>query len=353
MALLAEGPLKRQVAKRIVRRWCLEENQPLSTLYRFPKEELQRGLELTDIEADQLMAAEQLVPEQARVVDELAAQGVGVLTRVDVAYPEALVERLPEERLPYTMFYRGNLTLLTQPAVSILGSGEPSEGASQVARELARALAGDRHHLVGGYRQGVDRMALDVAREAEGRTTMLLPIGIRRFERILAALEGVLGSGRLLVISPFPPDAPHSDLADRARLTLVGALAEAMLLVSPDLTPSEVLPPEAEPAGTRRGLFLWSGSDEPLAGAWRAAGAEPFETAAEGQERITAAFGVAPSDLEGDAGSIDDLQGVEPIEFEDADSAIEMLGRTGTVPDVLARRLRERDRTPPPDRDDP
>jgi hypothetical protein len=32
----------------------------------------------------------------------------------------------------------------------------------------------------------------------------------------------------------------------------------------------------------------------------------------------------------------------EPIEFKDADSAVEMLGRSGTVPDVLARRLAER-----------
>ena len=33
----------------------------------------------------------------------------------------------------------------------------------------------------------------------------------------------------------------------------------------------------------------------------------------------------------------------EPIAFEDAEEAIETLGRTGRVPDALARRLRERE----------
>jgi len=339
LALLSAGPLDRRVAKRIVRRWCIEEGQPLSALFRFPKAELARGLNLTDEESDGLMASEQLVPDQAKVVDELASMRVGVLTRADVAYPETLVERLPEERLPYVMFYRGNLTLLTQPAVAILGASDPSEEARAVAEELSAALAADRHHLVGGYGRGIDRLALDRARESGGRTTLVLPIGIKRFRGVMKAWEEVLESGRMLVLSPLAPDAPHTPVADRARLTMVAALAEVLVMISPELAPSDVLPGRE---GLGRGLFVWADPHDTLRGAWRAAGAVDVGDAHGAHEAITGLFGVAPSTLDEDAGGIDDLAGVEPIEFEDPDSAIEMLGRTGAVPDVLAHRLRER-----------
>jgi hypothetical protein len=61
---------------------------------------------------------------------------------------------------------------------------------------------------------------------------------------------------------------------------------------------------------------------------------------------VLARFGAAPADAT-DGGhlpegiAIDDLPGVEPIAFHDADSAIETLGRSGRVPEALARRLRE------------
>jgi predicted Rossmann fold nucleotide-binding protein DprA/Smf involved in DNA uptake len=344
LALLGASPLSRQVAKRVIQHWCLQENQPLANLFQLPESELAHGLNLTERDAALLKAVETLVPDQARLLDELARLDVQMLTRVDVAYPEALVERLPEERLPYLLFYRGNPALLTQPGVCILGADDPAPQARAVASRLAETLATDRHHLVGGYAQGVDRLALDVARSNMGRVTMVLPVGIRVFARVLAALEGDIQGGRLLVLSPYAPDAPLSDAAAAARLTLAAALADAVVLVAPSVTPSELLV-GGEMREPGRGVWVWSGHEDPITAMWREAGASPFAEADEARAGVTALFGARPAELDKEGGSIDDLYGVEPIAFEDADDAIEVLGRSGRVPDVLARRLRERDWT--------
>ncbi len=344
LALLSASPLNRSLAKRIVHKWCIEENQPLATLFQLPESELAHGMSLSETDAALLRGAERLAPDQARLLDELAAIDVRMLTRVDVAYPDSFAERLPEERLPYFLFYRGNTGLLSQPGVALLGAEDPSPEAQALASAIALTLAGDRHHLVGGYGQGVDRLALETARAAEGRVTMVLPVGIRVFARVLAALEGDIGAGRLLVLSPLGPDVTGGEAAARGRLTLVAALADALVLVEPRLTPSELLP-DGQLRGVGRGVYVWSGSGDPITQMWQEAGARPFASAAEAADLVTGLFGVRPAELDRDGGSIDDLYGVEPIDFDDADDAIETLGRSGRVPGALARRLRERDWT--------
>jgi hypothetical protein len=94
------------------------------------------------------------------------------------------------------------------------------------------------------------------------------------------------------------------------------------------------------------------------------AGAAPFDDVAAALQPLRAMYGNAEGvtgATSGDAEIIgDDIlpegdgQAMgEPIVFSDADSAVEILGRTGTVPDVLARRLAERlGRDEPPEEDE-
>ncbi len=344
LALLSASPLNRALAKRIVHKWCLEENQPLATLFQLPESELAHGMNLSERDAALLRAAERLAPDQALLLDELAAIDVRMATRVDVAYPDAFGERLPEDRLPYFLFYRGNIGLLSQPGTTFLGAENPSPAARALVSALAGSLAAGKHHLLGGYAQGLDRLALETARTGDGRVTMVLPVGIRVFARALAALEPDIATGRLLVVSPMGPDATGGDAAARARLTLAAALGDALVLVEPPLTPSELLP-EGGLRGPGWGAFVWADSGDPITALWLEAGARPFSTAEQAAALLADHLGVHPAELDKDGGTIDDLPGVEPIVFDDADDAISSLGRSGHVPDALARRLRERDWT--------
>lgn len=287
-----------------------------------------------------MLAAATQVPAQAALLDNLARHDIGLLRRVDVAYPEALTERLPEERLPYCFFYRGDLTVLTQPGLAILGGQSPSPGARRTTEELSRALAGDGHHLVGGYGRGIDRLALDTACGEKANTTLMLPLGIQRFAEQLDMLSEPLDEGRMLVLSPFAPEVPYRDALAEARLSLVAALSEATFLIAPDRGPRG-WPAVAALLQTGRELLAWLGSDDAHTPAWLQAGATAFDDAASGRLRLLEWLGAAPATLGADEGNAITAPGDSPLPFADAESAIDALSRSGTVPDALARRLRE------------
>ncbi len=344
LVLLNAKGVARLTAKRIIQRWCLAENQPLSSLWELPASEIATGLEVNAAEAQSIVAAEQAVPEQSAVLDRLATRGIGCITRADAPYPDALVERLPENALPYYLYYAGNIALLTQPGIGVLGSQHPSPDELTMARDLAGRLANDGHHILGGYAEGIDRQAIDTARDAGGPVTLVIPMGIARFTAMVHRFDRNLEEGHCLILSPYAPDARSHEAAERGRLGLLAALVEALVLVAPDVAPERVLLPDQALTPEQR-VLLWSSSAGPAADAWRAQETTHFADSDSARVAITDMFGVAPATLEQDEGTIDDLVGVEPISFEDADHAIRTLGHTGRVPNSLAQRLRERDWT--------
>jgi hypothetical protein len=120
LALLCAEDLDRAVAKRELYRLTIVEHHLLSELAGRTVTELAGLLPgLSESEAARWASALAAV---ASASDELGAQrshGVDLITRADPVYPENLAERLPEQKLPYLLFYRGNLALLDRPAVYV------------------------------------------------------------------------------------------------------------------------------------------------------------------------------------------------------------------------------------------
>lgn len=349
LALLHDSQVKRRVAKEAIYRWCIEGGRSLSSLFELSADQVAGQLELDAQRAAQLLAAAQSAPVQASLLGDLSRRGIEMITRADVAYPDALVECLSEEWLPYFFFYRGGLHITTEPGLAILGGGQPSPEAGEIARQVARMLAEGGYHLVGGYDKGIDRMALDTARGAEGQVTIILPLGIEHFESATNTMEEALRQGRMLLLSPYAPDASYSEALARARLALVAGLSEALMLIAPSYGPTD-WPALDQFTGAGGRLFIWSGTDAELASAWIGVGALPFEDATTACQLVLDLFGTTPNALEGESAALSDVdklgdfEGTEPIVYADADSAIEALSHSGTVPDVLARRLREAER---------
>jgi predicted Rossmann fold nucleotide-binding protein DprA/Smf involved in DNA uptake len=359
LALLESAALKRRMAKTVIYRRCIEGRETLADLLGMNRSDVQTSLDLTADEASAVLEALRQAPAREAELADLARQGIGLITRADVTYPDLLAERLPEEWLPYYLYYAGDPAIVTQPGVAVLGGTSSDEAARTIARDLARTLAAEGHNLVGGYDRGVDRLALDTAREAGGNATMVLPLGMNSFRQVLAGMRRHLDEGRLLVLSPYAPDVTYTEALAGARRALLVALSEAVYMVSPDDDPGD-WPALVELLRAGLQVGVWQGRP----GSWVTAGAAPFDDVAAALQPLRAMYGNAEGvtgATSGDAEIIgDDIlpegdgQAMgEPIEFSDADSAVEILGRTGTVPDVLARRLAERlGRDEPPEEDE-
>ena len=348
-ALLTDKHVPRTTAKTLIYRCCLEEGSSLSLLLDMQIGEMAERYDVTVDVARQVLSALQTAPGASARLDQLDEQDIHLMVRADVIYPEVLSERLAERWLPYYFFYRGDPELLTEPGVCILGRRQAGREAIALAAGLGRSLAERRVPLLGGYDQGVDRAALDAAREVGGRLTIMLPLGLVPFGGAARSMQAEIAEGRLLLLSPFESEAAHSSALAEARQIPLVALAEALVLIAPEAAPEAwaTLPPFLL---AERRIFIWSGTDAEIARAWVERGAIPFDDARGLHRRLNELFGQTAADsteadeapAETDAKlAIDAMPDVEPIAFTDAESAIETLSRTGRVPDILAGRLRD------------
>lgn len=343
LALLGASEVKRALAKQVIQRWCVEQGQPLGALFAANQAQAQEALNLDAGQITPVLAARKQVAAQEALVGALEREGIHLLLRVDAAYPETLTERLAEERLPYFFCYQGDLAILTQPTVGLLGAAQPTAEGQEAARALASALVGGGYAIIGGYGRGVDRLAFDAATQAGGQAIAILPLGLRQFER-RHTLKADIAAGRALLLSPYAADTPYQESLAAARLALAVSLAECLALIAPDAGPSEA--PWAEFVASRRRALIWSGGEQTTMGeAWVQAGAWPYGDPATALKLAAEVWGAAPDGVEDinldDAPLYDSDDDHTSLAFGDADEAITTLGRSGKVPAALAKRLRE------------
>ncbi|MHB1355971.1 MAG: DNA-processing protein DprA [Anaerolineae bacterium] len=337
LACLSAPDLKRAVAKHLLWRWCVQEARSAAELYTAEAQEIAE-LGLDSLQVSQVRASRTLVAEQAALLTKLEALGINLITRADAAYPETLTQRLPEERLPYLLYYRGNLDLLSLPGVALVGAGQPSEAARTLMHAVVKQLAPQDCVFIGGYNKGIDRFSIEAALAAGASCIVVLPLGLRASCKILPGLEPHFTTGKLLVLSPYSCDTAHSEPLAAARLPVIAGLSEMLLAIEPDDTPDPwvlaLQPPQQR-------IGIWVGAAAARQELWLAHGAIALASVEEALRELQQAIGIAnPEPAPGQPSPSNILETL--IAFIDADSAIKTLSQTGDVPDVLARRLRER-----------
>ncbi|MFO7916521.1 MAG: DNA-processing protein DprA [Anaerolineae bacterium] len=347
-ALNAKG-LDRRAAKAVIHHWCIEGGRNLSTLFAQDASKVAAQCAIDDQQVARLLAAKGDVPAKKDLLQELSREDVGVVTHVDVAYPESLIQRLPKDWLPYFLFYHGDLSILTDPGLAIVGAKGPSPEAQDLTNALVKLLAQESYPIINGYSSGIGRRAMDATRRQGGTAAILLPMGIRRFDGCLDEMRDEIEESRLLILSPYLPDAAYTETFARAREVLIAALSEAIFVIAPDHGPREWAWLDRF---QRRGgkVFIWNDDSDEI-NDWTQAGALLFQELADAEGLLCDIFGATPGGVD-EKLEDDELVDMDPIDFIDADSAIEVLSQSGEVPDVLAKRLRDADWPEPQVRDD-
>ena len=108
-------------------------------------------------------------------IKRLQEQKIKVLTILDGAYPQRLKEiYLP----PIVLFYRGNLSLVNQRAVAIVGSRDHSKYAKDCIHELIPTIVNDGIVVVSGLARGVDTLAHEETLKTSGNTIAVIGSGL-------------------------------------------------------------------------------------------------------------------------------------------------------------------------------
>ena len=108
-------------------------------------------------------------------IKKLQDKKVKILTILDGAYPQRLKEiYLP----PIVLFYRGNLSLINQRTVAIVGSRDHSKYAKECIHELIPPIVNDGIVVVSGLARGVDTLAHEEALKTNGNTIAVIGSGL-------------------------------------------------------------------------------------------------------------------------------------------------------------------------------
>jgi predicted Rossmann fold nucleotide-binding protein DprA/Smf involved in DNA uptake len=99
--------------------------------------------------------------------------GCTPITRISPLYPQILRERLGDEA-PGCIWARGDLEILKDPRISLVGSRDLNPKNAEFAREAGRQAALQGYTLVSGNARGADRTAQDACLAAGGKVISIL-----------------------------------------------------------------------------------------------------------------------------------------------------------------------------------
>ena len=164
------------------------------------------------------------------MAERWTSRGLWVLSRSDDAYPGRLKSYLGQAAPPL-LFGAGEPRLLQAGGLAMVGSRDASEEEIEFARSVAAACASQDVPVISGGARGVDLEAMAAGFEAGGRVIGVLPDSLARNAVSARYREGLL-SGRLVLVSPYDPDARWFAFTAMDRNKVIYALSDAALVVS-------------------------------------------------------------------------------------------------------------------------
>jgi DNA processing protein len=172
-----------------------------------------------------------LAPDLALIAaDEawLDSAGVMLLPATSPDYPP-LLARLPDA--PAVLYVRGDVSVLAEPQIAMVGSRNPTAGGRDTARTFAGQFARAGLGVTSGLALGIDAASHEGALAAGGVTTAVLGCGLDSIypaeNRALA--ERIVKSGA--VISEFPPGTAPLRAHFPQRNRIIAGLAAGTVVV--------------------------------------------------------------------------------------------------------------------------
>lgn len=166
----------------------------------------------------------------ALAVEKWTNNGIWVVCRSDAFYPERLKQHL-KKQAPPILYGVGDIDLLLRGGLAVVGSRNIDNQGETFARKVAEESAREGIQIVSGGARGADQIAMLAALEAGGTV-----VGVLADSLLKAAVAGKYRVGirekRLVLVSPFSPDARFNVGNAMARNKYIYALADFALVVS-------------------------------------------------------------------------------------------------------------------------
>ena len=159
----------------------------------------------------------------------LKRYSINYLSAIDANWPKSLINL--GFNMPFGIFFKGDIDLLHQESISIVGTRKSSIYGNSIAGEFAFDLASIGFNVVSGGAIGIDTASHHGALNAQGKTICVQANGLHKFypSKNDFLFEKIIKNG--LMISEYPPgrNPTKNYFLDRNRI--IAALSKSTMVV--------------------------------------------------------------------------------------------------------------------------
>jgi len=168
----------------------------------------------------------------SQVIERWQARAIWVVSRSDEGYPARLKERLKDIAPP--VFYGcGDPAILHTGGLAVVGSRNANSTVLDFTTRIGDLAARAQRTIISGGARGIDQAAMSGVLEAGGKAAGVLADSLER-SALNRDHRTYLRDGRLVLLSPYDPQAGFNIGNAMQRNKLIYALADAALVVQSD-----------------------------------------------------------------------------------------------------------------------
>lgn len=200
-----------------------------STLYDFFEmndKDFKEIYKLSEKEVEDIKNTKQNLPNLSFLVEKMLTEGYKIIPINSELYPKIMKENLKVKFSPTIIYVKGDLNILQENAVAIVGSRDANEEALSFTDNISKKMAKEYKVVVSGFAKGVDRQSLDSSIKYNGNSIIVLPQGILTFDSGFRKYYKEINNGGVIVLSTFPPEAGWSTGLAMARNRYIYGLAK-------------------------------------------------------------------------------------------------------------------------------
>ncbi|MBR8826601.1 MAG: DNA-protecting protein DprA [Gomphosphaeria aponina SAG 52.96 = DSM 107014] len=210
--------------------WLLEQEMTPGDLLNSTHKNKLLSATIGKLDSNRLVALLERGMMLSLAMEKWTNQGLWILGRSDSQYPKCLKQKL-QHSAPAILYGVGNIELLTQGGLAIVGSRDVDEDAINYTNKVVQNCAAQGIQVVSGGARGIDQVSMLGALEFGGTAVGVLADSLSK-----AAVAGKyrpgIKEGRLTLISPYDPDSGFDVGNAMGRNKYIYALSDRALIVS-------------------------------------------------------------------------------------------------------------------------
>ncbi len=161
------------------------------------------------------------------MIKHLEEKNIQIILQDDENYPKSLINF---DDAPYTLFAKGDLSLLNQDAIAVVGTRMPSNYGVYATNKIVEEVAKAGLVIISGLAYGVDSLSHKKCLEVGGKTIAVLGGG---FDHIYPEPHTFLAdeiAQKGLLLSEYPPSSKPTKYSFPKRNRIIAGLSKGVLI---------------------------------------------------------------------------------------------------------------------------